>query len=85
MKLDRYMITLITDTNMKKTIELEREDLDALHDVILEALDYSGDLSDEEIMKYWNMLPEHLKADAEHWGMNDSVVRDNIYVWLENI
>lgn len=68
---------------MKKTIELEREDLDALHDVILEALDYSGDLTDEVILTYWNMLPEHLKADAERWGMNDTVVRDNIYVWLQ--
>lgn len=69
---------------MKKTIELEREDLDALHDVILEALHYSGDLTDEVILTYWNMLPEHLKAEAEHWGLSDSVVRDNIYEWLQD-
>jgi len=72
---------------MKKLIKLEREDFDALHDVILEALDYpSNELTDEVILDYWNNLPEYLQDDAVHWGTNDSVVRDNIYVWLkENV
>lgn len=72
---------------MKKVIELEREDLNALHDVILEVLTDSGDMvrhiTDEVVLNYWNKLPEHLKAEAEHWGLSDSVVRDNIYVWLQ--
>ncbi len=69
---------------MKVTIELEQSDLDALHDVILEALDYSvEELTDELIMEYWKGLPQYLKDDAARWGCDDSVVRDNIYVWIK--
>ena len=68
---------------MKKTVTLEQEDIDCLHDVILEAFDYSGDLTNDVVLTYWNMLPEHIKDEAEHWGLDDTVVRDNIYVWLQ--
>lgn len=67
---------------MKKIITLEQEDIDCLHDVILEALDYSGDLTNEIVLTYWNIFPDDLKAEAEHWGLDDTVVRDNIYEWL---
>ena len=66
---------------MKKTVELEKEDIAHLHDVILEAL--NRHLTDEEVIDFYNKLPQHLKDEAEHWGLDDSVVRDNIYEWLE--
>ena len=69
---------------MKKTYELERSDLDVLHDIILGALDYPADkLTDNVILSYWEKLPEHIKDDAAHWDIDDTVVRDTIYEWLE--
>jgi hypothetical protein len=65
---------------MKKTVTLEQEDLDSLHDTVLEALEL--DLDNEQILDYWNKLPEHLRDEAEYWGIDDSVVRDNIYEYL---
>lgn len=69
---------------MKKHVTLEQEDINALHDVILEALEYPNeDITDEIILNCWKNLPEHIKEDAIHWGLDDTVVRDNIYVWLQ--
>jgi len=66
---------------MKKDIILEQEDIDSLHDTILEAINYSADRY--EILEYWNKIPEHIKEEAIRWGIDDTVVRDNIYVWLK--
>jgi len=69
---------------MKKTIELERDDLNALHDVILEALNYPADkLTDEVITEYWENLPDHIKGTAIKWGCDDTVFRDKMFVWLQ--
>lgn len=67
------------------TIELERDDLNTLHDVIIEALDLLWDkgISDEEIIQYWNKLPNDIKLDALKWGVSDTPTKDAIYVWLQ--
>jgi hypothetical protein len=69
---------------MKKTVILEQSDIDHLHDVVKEALDIPGEIPNDVIIGVWYMLPEHLQEEATHWGLSDSVVRDNIYEWLEN-
>lgn len=66
---------------MKKIITLEQSDLDALHDVVLSSI--GKKLSNEELLKVWNELPEDIQDDAVHWGIDDSVVRDNIYAHLK--
>ncbi len=37
-------------------VEFDQDDLNTLHDVIFNAL-YKGDLTNEQIMEYWNMFP----------------------------
>jgi hypothetical protein len=68
---------------MKITVELEREDYNAMHDVILEALNLESEISDKTIKTIWDNLPEHIQGDAIQWGCDDTVFRDNMYVWLE--
>lgn len=67
---------------MKVRIEFEEGDLDTLHDVVFGLFD--KDLSDEELLKIWNKLPEDIHGAAIHWGMDDSVVRDDIHEYLKN-
>lgn len=67
---------------MKVTVELEKEDFDALHDVVLEVTDY--EYSNEELQTVWDNLPEDIKGTAIQWGTNDTVFRDNMYEHLEN-
>jgi len=40
------------------------------------------DLTNEEILAYWEMFPDDIKSEAIRWGVSDSVVGDNMYVWL---
>ena len=67
---------------MKVIIELEREDFDAMHDVIFEVKDYQP--TDEQIQQIWDSLPEYIHGTAIQWGCSDTVFRDNLYEWLEN-
>ena len=67
---------------MKIKIELEREDFNAMHDVILETKGYNP--TDEQIQEIWNSLPEDIKGTALQWGCDDTVFRDNLYVYLSD-
>ena len=60
-----------------------QDEWDHLHDVILDATweTTKTKMSQSELETLFEELPEHMKDDAYHWGLNDSVVRDNIYVW----
>jgi hypothetical protein len=62
-------------------LELEDEDFPSLHDVVYEVTGYS--YTNEELLKIFIKLPEDILLDAAKWGMNDTVVRDNIYEHLE--
>jgi len=68
---------------MKKTVTLEQDDINHLHDVILEALDFHEPIPNDVVIGVYHMLPEDLREQAEHWGLSDTVVRDNIYEWLQ--
>ena len=73
--------------SMQKYIsKFEKHDWDHLHDVVLEATWNTTklNLNQEQLEKLYLELPEDLKKDAEHWGLSDTVVRDNIYEWYQN-
>ena len=67
---------------MKKTIILEQEDINDLHDVITDALDIPQDLTNEQVIEVWNKLSEDLRDQAIHWGTDNLDVRDKIYEYL---
>ncbi len=62
-------------------IEFDQDDLNSIHEVIFNALN-KEDLTNDEIISYWNMLPDNIKFDALNNGL-DTVVRDNMYVWFQ--
>jgi hypothetical protein len=64
------------------TIQLEQEDFNAMHDVILNVLDIKP--TNAQIHVIWEKLPEDIRATAIQWGTNDTVFRDNLYEWLKN-
>ena len=65
---------------MKIIVELEREDFDAMHDVIFGVKGYEP--TDAQIQETWNLLPEGIQGLAIQWGCNDTVFRDEMYKWL---
>lgn len=67
----------------EKEFELEQADFNVLHDVVLGVT--GKKLSNDALKLTWLALPENLKEDAIHWGLNDTVVRDNIYEHLMKI
>jgi hypothetical protein len=66
---------------MKVTVEFEEGDLAPLHDIVYELTEI--ELTDQQLEIIWGKLPEHLRMEAIHWGLNDTVVKDNIYEHLE--
>ncbi len=69
---------------MKVKIELERADFDALHDVIIEALDLETEVTDEQIQKVWDRISEFTQDQGIQWGCNDTVFRENLYDELQD-
>ena len=63
-------------------VEFDQSDLDTLHDVIFNALG-KEDLTNEQIIEYWNKLPEDIKLEAIEWGVSDTPTRDNMYEWFQ--
>jgi len=65
---------------MRVVIELEREDFNAMHDVIFDVKGYNP--TDEEIQNIWDELPEDIQRHAITYGSNDSLFIDDLYDWL---
>ena len=69
--------------NMKLDLTLDRHDLDVLHDVIYNAyydlFNIEKDLSDQEILDYWKLIPDDIKIDVVKYGISDTPTRDRIY------
>jgi hypothetical protein len=63
-------------------VELDQDDLNSIHDVVFNALD-KEDLTNEQIVEYWNKLPEDIKLDALKWGCSDTPTRENMYLWFK--
>jgi hypothetical protein len=64
--------------------QFEKNEWNHLHDVVLSATWNTSKLklSQSELEDLFEKFPEHIKEDAYHWGLNDTVVRDSIYVWI---
>jgi len=84
----------IREMLFENKVELTAEDLlikkfhedgewGSLHDVVYEVLDKQ--MTNKELETLFRSLPSDLKEDAFHWGLSDSVVRDNIYEYLETL
>ena len=70
---------------MKITIELEEDDLRSVNEALFNAVDLF-DLPNEEIIKYWDMLPEDIKLDAAKWGVSDTEAMEKMIGWFsENL
>lgn len=65
------------------TAILEEEDYNALHDVIIEALNMDISPSKKAMDYLWEHLPDDIKGTAIQWGCSDTVFRDNLYEWLQ--
>lgn len=64
--------------------QFEKNEWSHLHDVVLSATwDKSKKLSQSELEDLFEEFPEHIKKDAYQHGLNNSVVSDTIYVWIE--
>lgn len=63
-------------------IKFSDSEWDHMHDVVFDA--DNKNLSQKELVLLYSKLPEHIQKDAVRWGLNDSVVRDDIYVWIKN-
>jgi hypothetical protein len=80
-------IRVVSDKEFKKNFiievdgdKLSQHGFDALHDIVY---DITGlNLSNDKLIPYYRQLPEEIKADARRWGLNDTVVRGNIYSFL---
>lgn len=66
---------------MKVSIQIEKEDLAPIHDVVFDLTGHS--YSDEELMRIWDALPEDIQLDAAKWGTSDTEVRGQIWEHLE--
>lgn len=61
--------------------DFEQSDWNHLHDVVFNVTGKS--VKNEELESIFNTLPSHLKHLAYEWGMNDTVFRDDTYVYLK--
>lgn len=66
---------------MDVNIKLSESDRLSFRDVLFHAFNL-WDVTDDVVDSYWNKIPMHLKLDAAKWGVSDTVVRENIYVFL---
>lgn len=64
-------------------VEFDKCELDTLKEVIFNALN-KFDLSDDEAISYWKMLPDEIKFDVCRYGINDTPTMDKMYLWLIN-
>ena len=38
--------------------------------------------SNEQVNVIYNLLPQYIKDDANKWGWSDTVVGDNVCIWI---
>jgi hypothetical protein len=70
---------------MSNANEFTQHEWNHLHDVVLDATwkTTKSKLTQQELESLFQELPEHIQKEAYRWGLNDSVVRDSIYVWYK--
>lgn len=65
--------------------KFNKNDWAHLHDVVINSTWDTGKLSlnQEQLESLYTQIPEELTEQAEKWGMNDTVFRDNLSIWLK--
>lgn len=69
-----------------KDYDFDKNDWAHFHDVILDVTWDDGrlDLNLEEMEKLFWELPEHMRIDADKFGMNDTPWRDDLWRWYKD-
>lgn len=71
--------------NNIKNYKFKKNDWAHFHDVILDLTYNDGkvNLNQEEMEQLFLELPEDMKIDAQEYGMNDTLWRDDLWMWYE--
>lgn len=78
------------ENSRKKMIAIlkENDNFDGLHDSIVNFFEDFADLpeNEQEIIyeQLLMVLPDNMLGDMYSWGISDTVVRDNLYEFLED-
>lgn len=64
-----------------KEVFYKNKNWEYLHDVLLEFIDFSPDILYCE--NIFIKLNRNIKIDALKWGLSDTLVRDNIFTYIE--
>ena len=54
-----------------------------MHDLVMET--FGVEPVDTQVERFWCFMPKDLKKEIAHWGINDSLTKDNIYEWLLSV
>ena len=63
-------------------LHLTQDDIDAIHDAILSAT--GKNLSNNEVINYYEKLPEDIQFEIVRWGANDTPTRESIYTFFKD-
>jgi len=79
------LIKALKDTFWK---ESAIDDFDSIHDCIIENFikDFESGkkkITEDVIKSLFYMLPQDIFGDAVKWGIDDTEVRDNIYIFIQ--
>jgi hypothetical protein len=70
-----------------KTNHLSQIDINHFYDIVYELMDKRKItdtlLSDESLLKLYNLLPDRIKSIGDEWGFGDTVFRDLAYEWMD--
>jgi hypothetical protein len=79
-----------SETTRKQMISIlkENNNFDSLHDVIVNFFESLSDMpEDQQEVVYEKLLmnlPDTVLGDMYSWGFSDTVVRDNLYEFIED-
>jgi len=86
------------ETGVKRFTEIPQEDtpatdvvdethnlaiIDGLWDVLVELVEFDGEITEDLIYRNFKRLPKHIVNIGHSWGWNDTVFRDDAYVWFK--
>ncbi|NCQ52276.1 hypothetical protein GW796_10425 [archaeon] len=64
-------------------VRMDNSDWDSLHDVVFDAADMEDSPSRNILEQVIHRIDYCILLDAVKWGFKDTVVRDQIYVFIE--
>jgi hypothetical protein len=74
------------DIDMGMNMIVTEDDWNHMHDCILDLTwnTTKKTCSREELLEIYEQLPLSLKAEADEWGMNDTLWKDKFREWYES-